>query len=158
MTASTNKRLLALDILRGMTIAGMILVNNPGSWGAIYAPLRHAASTGAASAAPSGSWVISGVNIDKESVRFTVNSIGEIGFKIIDKEPYKTIKFESEKLPFTVNAWIQLKQVGECDTRMKLTLRAELPTMVKMMLGNKLGDAINKIADGLSRLPYQQMI
>lgn len=35
-------RLLALDILRGITIAGMILVNNPGSWGDIYAPLRHA--------------------------------------------------------------------------------------------------------------------
>lgn len=46
MTASSNKRLLALDILRGMTIAGMILVNNPGSWGAIYAPLRHAAWNG----------------------------------------------------------------------------------------------------------------
>jgi predicted acyltransferase len=41
MTTS-NQRLLALDILRGVTIAGMILVNNPGSWGAIYAPLRHA--------------------------------------------------------------------------------------------------------------------
>lgn len=38
----TNKRLLALDILRGITIAGMILVNNPGSWGSVYAPLRHA--------------------------------------------------------------------------------------------------------------------
>ena len=37
-----NKRILALDILRGFTIAGMILVNNPGSWGHIYAPLRHA--------------------------------------------------------------------------------------------------------------------
>ena len=35
-------RLLALDILRGITIAGMILVNNPGSWGHIYAPLAHA--------------------------------------------------------------------------------------------------------------------
>ncbi len=35
-------RLLSLDILRGITIAGMILVNNPGSWGCIYAPLRHA--------------------------------------------------------------------------------------------------------------------
>ncbi|MDE6133959.1 MAG: heparan-alpha-glucosaminide N-acetyltransferase domain-containing protein, partial [Muribaculaceae bacterium] len=35
-------RLLALDILRGITIAGMIMVNNPGSWGNIYAPLRHA--------------------------------------------------------------------------------------------------------------------
>ncbi len=36
-----NNRLLSLDILRGITIAGMILVNNPGTWGAIYAPLRH---------------------------------------------------------------------------------------------------------------------
>ena len=38
----TNKRLLALDVMRGMTIAGMILVNNPGTWSDIYAPLRHA--------------------------------------------------------------------------------------------------------------------
>ncbi len=37
-----QNRLLSLDILRGITIAGMLLVNNPGSWGHIYAPLRHA--------------------------------------------------------------------------------------------------------------------
>ncbi len=35
-------RLLSLDILRGVTIAGMILVNNPGSWSHIYTPLEHA--------------------------------------------------------------------------------------------------------------------
>lgn len=40
------KRLLSLDILRGITIAGMIMVNNPGSWGHIYAPLGHAAWNG----------------------------------------------------------------------------------------------------------------
>lgn len=40
--ANNSQRILALDILRGITIAGMILVNNPGSWGYIYAPLRHA--------------------------------------------------------------------------------------------------------------------
>ncbi len=38
----SNHRILALDILRGITIAGMILVNNPGSWAHIYAPLSHA--------------------------------------------------------------------------------------------------------------------
>ena len=37
-----SKRLLALDILRGITIAGMIMVNNPGSWSSIYKPLGHA--------------------------------------------------------------------------------------------------------------------
>lgn len=35
-------RLLSLDVFRGLTIAGMILVNNPGSWSAIYWPLAHA--------------------------------------------------------------------------------------------------------------------
>ena len=37
-----KKRLYALDVFRGMTIAGMILVNCPGSWSYVYAPLRHA--------------------------------------------------------------------------------------------------------------------
>ena len=45
-SVSAKKRLLSLDILRGITVAGMILVNNPGSWSHIYAPLRHAAWNG----------------------------------------------------------------------------------------------------------------
>jgi len=40
--AQVNSRLLSLDVLRGITIAGMILVNNPGSWLYIYTPLGHA--------------------------------------------------------------------------------------------------------------------
>lgn len=40
-------RLVSLDVFRGLTIAAMILVNNPGSWGSIYAPLRHAEWHGA---------------------------------------------------------------------------------------------------------------
>jgi predicted acyltransferase len=37
-----KERLLSLDVFRGITIAGMLLVNNPGSWTAIYPPLEHA--------------------------------------------------------------------------------------------------------------------
>lgn len=36
------KRLDSLDVFRGLTVAGMLLVNNPGSWSAIYPPLAHA--------------------------------------------------------------------------------------------------------------------
>lgn len=39
----TTGRMASLDVFRGLTIAGMILVNNPGSWEAIYSPLEHAA-------------------------------------------------------------------------------------------------------------------
>src|SRR6266581_9070947 len=37
-----SERLVALDVFRGLTIAGMLLVNNPGTWSAIYPPLEHA--------------------------------------------------------------------------------------------------------------------
>ncbi len=43
MDKITTHRYTALDVLRGMTIAGMILVNNPGTWGKIFPPLKHAA-------------------------------------------------------------------------------------------------------------------
>jgi predicted acyltransferase len=42
MTAQSS-RLVSLDAFRGATIAGMILVNNPGTWDAVYPQLRHAA-------------------------------------------------------------------------------------------------------------------
>lgn len=41
-TKHESTRILSLDVMRGITIAGMILVNNPGSWNYVYAPLRHA--------------------------------------------------------------------------------------------------------------------
>ena len=41
-----KKRYLSLDILRGITIAFMCIVNNPGTWAKIFPPLRHAGWTG----------------------------------------------------------------------------------------------------------------
>jgi predicted acyltransferase len=42
-TAARPERLVSLDVFRGMTVAAMLLVNNPGTWSAIYPPLQHAA-------------------------------------------------------------------------------------------------------------------
>jgi len=41
-SVAPRERLLSLDVFRGMTVAGMLLVNDPGSWAHIYAPLEHA--------------------------------------------------------------------------------------------------------------------
>jgi len=40
--APTRERLLSLDVFRGLTVAGMLLVNDPGTWSAIFPPLEHA--------------------------------------------------------------------------------------------------------------------
>src|SRR5471030_632963 len=44
--AKLNSRLLSLDVFRGLTVASMILVNNPGDWSHIYAPLEHSVWNG----------------------------------------------------------------------------------------------------------------
>ncbi|MBW7932398.1 MAG: DUF5009 domain-containing protein [Gemmatimonadaceae bacterium] len=41
-----SERLVSLDVFRGLTVAGMLLVNNPGTWSAIYPPLEHASWNG----------------------------------------------------------------------------------------------------------------
>ena len=46
MTPQPEDRLVSLDVCRGIAVAGMILVNNPGTWGAIYSPLEHATWNG----------------------------------------------------------------------------------------------------------------
>ncbi len=46
IASKTSGRLLSLDVFRGATIAGMMMVNNPGAWAYIYPPFRHAAWNG----------------------------------------------------------------------------------------------------------------
>lgn len=41
-----RQRIIALDVLRGITIGGMILVNSPGTWEHVFAPFRHSAWNG----------------------------------------------------------------------------------------------------------------
>ena len=41
-TPAATARLLSLDVFRGLTVMGMVVVNNPGDWGHIYPPLEHA--------------------------------------------------------------------------------------------------------------------
>ena len=88
---------------------------------------------------------------DADSSSFGVEGYGRVGFRIIEREPFKTIKLESENSPIHINVWIQLKQVAENDTNMKLTLSAELPAMIKMMLDSKLKSGINSVADVLAK-------
>jgi hypothetical protein len=91
------------------------------------------------------------LEFDTDSCRFVVEGFGKIGFKIIEREPNKTIKFESENAPVKVNVWIQLKQIEESKTAMKLTVKADLPAMIKMMVDKKLKEGVNMVADLLAK-------
>ncbi|HNV81596.1 MAG: polyketide cyclase [Tenuifilaceae bacterium] len=83
--------------------------------------------------------------------RFDAQGVKEAGLRIVDREPHKTIKITGDgQIPFEFFLWIQLKQVAPYDTRMKITLKANLNFMMKMMLGSKLKQGIDAIADQIA--------
>lgn len=91
------------------------------------------------------------LHFDSDSCSFVVEGFGKMGFRIVEREPFKTIKLVSENAPVEVIVWIQLKLVDVNNTQLKLTVKAELPMMIKMMVDKKLQEGVNSIADLLAK-------
>jgi hypothetical protein len=96
-------------------------------------------------------------SFDADSCSFSVNPVGKVRFHIVEKEPFKTIKFAADQVPIEVNMWVQLKEVEPGVTKMKLTLKAGLNPFLKPMLSKPLQDGLNKAADTLAAIPYNEM-
>ncbi len=97
---------------------------------------------------------IKDVTINDDSIYVTVDPMGVVGLKIIEKEPFKTIKFESDKSPIEFNFWIQLVEKEENDTKIRLTLKADIPFMLKMMLQDKVEQGMEMAAEALTKIEY----
>jgi carbon monoxide dehydrogenase subunit G len=76
---------------------------------------------------------------------------------VIDREAPKTIKLAVEGAPVALNLWIQLLPAGEGETKMKLTARADLNPFIKGMVSKPLQDGVNKMADALTVIPYNDL-
>ena len=93
-------------------------------------------------------------SFDQDSVHFSVSPIGKIGIQVIEREPYKTIKFQSVDSPIQFNMWIQLVALSETETKVKLTLKADINMFLKPMVSKPLQDALDKMADALTQMQF----
>lgn len=95
------------------------------------------------------------MEISENQIRIKVDGLGQkITIGIVDRIENDTIKFGLEGIPMQANFWVQLKQLADNDTRIKLTLKADIPMMFKMMIGNKLQQGLDQAADMLAQFPY----
>ena len=74
----------------------------------------------------------------------------KMALAIVEKEPYRTIKLTGDNMPFEFFFWIQLKEIDPADTRMRLTVHARLNPVMKMMIGGKLQEGIDKLAEQIA--------
>jgi hypothetical protein len=93
-------------------------------------------------------------SFDQDSVSVSVSPVGKITLRICEREEPKCVKFESVDSPMPFNLWIQVLPVSETSSKMKVTVKADIPFMLKGMVSGPLQDGVEKIADALAMVPY----
>ncbi len=99
-----------------------------------------------------------------DSLSFTQDSIivnapgmGSVTLNIIEREAPKTIKFEAGVAMVKGNMWIQLLPTSDTSSKMKITIKADVPFFMKGMVQKPLTEGVEKIADMLAMLPYNMI-
>lgn len=93
-------------------------------------------------------------SFDSDSVSVNVAPVGDLKLHIIEREENKCVKFESVQSPLPFNLWIQVLPVSATESKMKVTVQADIPFMLKGMVAGPLQDGVEKIAEALSKVPY----
>ncbi|UKK48309.1 SRPBCC family protein [Prevotella sp. E9-3] len=92
---------------------------------------------------------------DNDSVSISVAPVGKITLRICDREEPKCVKFETVESPLPFNLWIQILPVTAETSKMKVTVKADIPFMLKGMVSGPLQDGVEKIADALALIDYR---
>ena len=93
-------------------------------------------------------------SFDSESVSVNVAPVGELKLRICEREENRCVKFETVQSPLPFNVWVQVLPVTDTTSKMKVTVKADIPFMLKGMVLGPLQDGVEKIADALSQIPY----
>lgn len=94
---------------------------------------------------------VEGWRVEGDECSFRVKGM-DFGLRMVEKVPGELIKIEaSETSPIGFTFWVQLKEAAPYDTRMRLVLHAEMNMMLKMMVGSKLRDGIDQLAEQIAR-------
>lgn len=88
---------------------------------------------------------------DDNQCSFTAKGMNFV-LKIVDRQPSKVIKIVPGEggVPINFSFWLQMKEVGENDTRIRLVLDIDLNFMLRSMVGGKIQDMLDKVAEGLA--------
>ena len=91
---------------------------------------------------------------DEDTVGLSVAPVGELKLRICDREEPKCVKFETVESPVPFNVWIQVLPVDEQNSKMKVTVKADLNPLIRSMVEKPLQEAVEKIADALAQVQY----
>lgn len=93
----------------------------------------------------------------EDECRIVTDKMGELCFRIAERKPHELVKYSVEaKMPIGMELHVQMKPAPDCDgeSRLKVTLSADIPMLLRPMIGSKLQEIAEKMADSMSRQTF----
>jgi carbon monoxide dehydrogenase subunit G len=88
-----------------------------------------------------------------DSCHFTVSGMGEVGLRIIEKTPFSVVKIAGDGMAnHQFNLWIQVKEVADSDSRVKITLKASINPMMKLMVAKPIQKFLDMLVDSFEKM------
>jgi len=87
---------------------------------------------------------------DSDSCSFTVEQIGNVVFRIVERRSGELIKFSIENAQAeNIFLWMQLKSISPTDSRVKLTAKLEINPVMSMFISKPLKNVLDKVVETL---------
>ncbi len=91
---------------------------------------------------------------DQDSVQVSVAPVGTLKMRIVEREENKCVKLEAEQSPVPFTLWIQMLPVNDQESKLRVTVKADIPFMLKGMVSGPLQDGVEKVGAALAQVPY----
>lgn len=92
---------------------------------------------------------------DADTCSFNIAGLGKAGLRIIERAPYKLIKIVADdKTPVGLTMWVQLKQIAENDTKVKITLDPSINKLMMTMFRKHLQDFVDELINQIEKYNF----
>ncbi|MCM1309609.1 MAG: hypothetical protein NC301_01105 [Bacteroides sp.] len=89
---------------------------------------------------------------DDETLAFSAPGVGEMKFRIVERMPYEAVRFMCDTGMMPIHVIINLAEADEAHTNVSATIEAEIPAMLRPLIGGKLQEAADKFGEMFGQL------
>lgn len=94
------------------------------------------------------------LTFDSDSLSFSVSPVGQISLKVVERTPNSCVKFETVTSPLPFTLWVQVVEVNDMQSKIKVTIDASLNPFIKGMVQKPLKEGLEKMVTILSMIEY----
>lgn len=99
------------------------------------------------------------MEVSADECAFTVDKLGRVAVSVAERTPFSTVRYAMKAaVPVGIDLYVQIKEAPvetpEPESRIKVSLVADIPMMLKPLLGSKLQQVVDNLAETLALRPY----